>query len=149
MTRCGDLMICDGTKGAPASAIPPSSSIQVNSHCRNPFRRAGTHGPFVLVLALLAGWAGLTAVCAGPLDQWSAPATPPTTHPLYAVAAGPGRVVAVGKLGVVASSADLSAWTVTQNGPDLSAVAYGNRGFFAAGETGSGLASADGVNWYL
>lgn len=78
---------------------------------------------------------------------WSAVATPATS--LRALAYGAGRLVAVGAGGVIVTSTNGTAWTLSQSGTtnQLLGVNYVNNRFVAVGVLGTILTSPDGLVW--
>ncbi len=72
-----------------------------------------------------------------------------TWDPLWSVAFGAGRFVAVGQNGLILSSPNGIVWQTADSGTTntLSAVAYGDSLFVAAGDRGTLLTSTDGVAW--
>ena len=68
---------------------------------------------------------------------------------MYDIDYGNGLYVGVGYGGTIATSEDLSSWTVRTSGVSntLNGVAFGNGKFVAVGQTRNILYSTDGINW--
>lgn len=125
-----------------------------------PFYLSGIAKPTSLAGAALLFCLGLFPSCGGDASSSQPAAVATANRPaaeismkegevLNSVAYGNGTLVAVGDLGNVMISKDMSTWTAQSSGTDsvLFGVAFGNGRFVAVGMDGTLLTSTDGTGW--
>jgi hypothetical protein len=110
-------------------------------------KRFGRH---ILFSAFVLGFA-LSALGASdhPLDRWHTRQAASDSGDLTGVCHGQGLFVAVGRNGVILTSATGETWNVQSSGTSawLLAVTCGEGRFVAVGAAGTVLSSEDGMNW--
>lgn len=142
LTTCAD----GSSTQAPGEPLASHPKLEYAHGPAEYFPRMPYHSPRAFLPLCFAMVGFQASALAEPLEEWTVRSSRPY---LWGVAAGPDRIVAVGRVGTILSSADAVSWSTEESGiqTGLIDVCHTGDAFIAVGFEGRILHSVDGQSW--